>query len=258
MQVFEAKGVHAYAGFTETFAASGGTVLPSNLSNNGHEFSWGYGAKVGIHANLSDTVALGAMYQSKILMSEFDDYADLFAEQGDFDIPANFKVGLTWNFRDNVALSFDIEHTWFSDVDSVGNSIMNIFACPTAGQGGMDLGSCLGGSNGAGFGWDDMTTYKIGVQWSNGGDWTWRAGYSHGSQPIPSSEMTFNILAPAVVEDHVTFGFTKKLENDNEWNLAFMYAPEKSQTGPNNFDPTQTVTWKMYQFDLEVSYSWRN
>lgn len=257
MQIFEAKGVGNFAGFTETFAASGGTVFPSNLTNNGHEFSWGYGAKVGFHAALSDAVSLGAMYQSRIYMTEFDDYADLFAEQGDFDIPANFKIGLTWKTSDSVALNFDVEHTWFSDVDSVGNSIANIFGCPTAGFGGMDLSGCLGGNNGAGFGWDDMTTYKFGIQWNNGGDWTWRGGYSHGDQPISNTEMTFNILAPAVVEDHWTLGFTKATAGGNEWNMSFMYAPENSVTGPQNFDPTQNVTWQMDQYEIEFSYTWR-
>lgn len=257
MQVFEATGVSNFGLFSRTYAASGGTEFPQNISNNGHEWSWGYGAKVGLHADLSDSFALGIMYQSKLNMTEFDDYADLFAEQGDFDIPANFKIGLTWKAQETLAFSFDIEHTWFSDVDAVGNSIMNIFACPTSPAMGPDLESCLGGDRGAGFGWDDMTTYKIGAQWNTGSDWTWRAGYSHGDHPIPESEMTFNILAPAVMEDHFSVGFTKKTASDDEWNLAFMYAPSKSQTGPQNFDPTQMVTWKMDQFDLEFSYSWR-
>ena len=48
----------------------------------------------------------------------------------------------------------------------------------------MDLTSCLGGDNGAGFGWDDMTVYKAGHEVEGGEDWTWRFGYSYGKQPI--------------------------------------------------------------------------
>ena len=257
LQIFEAEGVGSFAGFTRTFAASGGTQFPTALSNNGHETSYGWGAKVGVQWGLTDTLDLGVMYQTKLWMTEFDDYADLFAEQGDFDIPANFKIGLTWHSSDSLAWSFDIEHTWFSDVDSIGNSIANIFACPTAGAGGTDIESCLGGDRGAGFGWDDMTTYKLGLRWKTSEDWTWRFGYSYGDQPIPDSEMTFNILAPAVIEHHLTAGFTRALDSGNEWNLAFMYAPKSDQTGPQNFDPTQTVTWEMDQWELEFSYSWR-
>ena len=256
-QIFEATGVGTFAGYTETFASSGGTVMPTHLTNNGHEFSYGAGLKVGLHSKLNDQFSLGLSYQSRIYMTEFDDYADLFAEHGDFDIPSNFKFGLTWKAKDHVAVSFDIEHTWFSEVDSVGNSIMKIFSCPTAGQGGTDLTACLGGDNGAGFGWEDMTTYKLGVQWGSGADWTWRAGYSYGEMPIPTSQMTFNILAPATIEDTFTFGFTRAAGDTGEWNVALMYAPKKTRTGPNNFDPSQTISWDMYQYELEVSYGWK-
>jgi long-chain fatty acid transport protein len=41
--------------------------------------------------------------------------------------------------------------------------------------------SLLGLEDGAGFGWQNMTTYKTGVQYRAGGGWTWRGGYSFGS-----------------------------------------------------------------------------
>jgi len=258
IQGFEARGVASFAPFTETFAASGGMQMPENLSDNGHDFTFGVGAKIGFQADLSDSFSLAASYQSKISMGEFDSYADLFAEDGGFDIPANAKIGLTFHMNDAVAISFDVEQTWFSDVASVGNSISNLFSCPTLG--GTDLSSCLGGANGGGFGWDDMTTYKVGIEWGRGSDWVWRAGYSHGSQPIPNSEVMFNILAPAVIEDHVTFGFTKKSGQSSELSLAVMYAFDNSVTGKNPFDGPQAlaqdITISMYQWEVELGYSW--
>ena len=256
VQSFQAKGVGSFGQFTETFAASGGTQFPTSLSNNGHEISTGFGAKIGFQANLGASTSLAAAYVSEIDMSELDDYADLFAEGGDFDIPANVKVGLTFRPRDTVAISLDVEHTWFSDVDSVGNSIFNLFNCPTANPLGTDLTSCLGGANGGGFGWDDMTTYKVGVEWGVGSDMVWRAGYSHGDQPIPNTEVLFNILAPATIEDHFAAGFTRKSGQSSEWSLAVMYAPKNDVTGPNPFDPSQTITIEMYQWEVEFGYSW--
>ena len=38
-QLFEANGLGAFAGFTNTFNASGGTVFPNNLTNNAHDLS---------------------------------------------------------------------------------------------------------------------------------------------------------------------------------------------------------------------------
>ena len=227
------------------------------MSNNGTDWSWGAGLKVGLHAPISDVLSFGISYQTKIWMSEFDDYADLFAQQGDMDIPADLKIGLTFQANENVALSFDIEHIWYSNIDSIANPIQILFNCPSiAGPEGV-FSNCLGGDKGAGFGWDDMTTYKAGVAWKAGEDWTWRFGYSYGKQPIPDSEMSFNILAPATIQSHLTAGFTLSRVKNREWNVALMYAPNKKISGPQNFDPTQEVTLQMYQWELEVSYGWR-
>ena len=69
--------------------------------------------------------------------------------------------------------------------------------------------------------------------------------------------MTFNILAPGVMEQHWTLGFTNTQSSGNELNFSFMFAPENKVKGPQNFDPTQSVEFKMYQLEFEVSYSWR-
>lgn len=255
-QVFEAKGVGSFAPFTRTFATSGGMQFPTNLSGNGHDTAVGFGAKFGLQAELSPTTSLAAMYQTKTSMSEFDSYADLFAQSGGFDVPANAKIGITFRPSDDMALSFDVEHTWFNDVNSVGNAIANIFACPTAGAGGMDLNSCLGGGNGAGFGWDNVTTFKAGIEWGRGSDMVWRAGFSHAQQPIASTEVLFNILAPAVVEDHLSFGFSKKQNKNNELSIALTYVLDGDVSGPNTFDPTQTIKLEMSQWEIEVGYGW--
>jgi hypothetical protein len=42
-----------------------------------------------------------------------------------------------------------------------------------------------------------------------------------------------------------------------QFNMAFMYAPNNDVMGPQNFDPTQNVTFEMYQWEVEASYSWR-
>ena len=69
--------------------------------------------------------------------------------------------------------------------------------------------------------------------------------------------MTFNILAPATIEHHFTGGFTLERTPGRQFNMALMYAPNSSVKGPQNFDPSQTVKFEMYQWELEASYSWR-
>ncbi len=67
--------------------------------------------------------------------------------------------------------------------------------------------------------------------------------------------MLFNILAPGVMEQHITFGWTRKRANGGAWIFSFMYAPEKSVTGPSMFDPTQTIELEMSQLEFEVCVS---
>jgi len=60
-----------------------------------------------------------------------------------------------------------------------------------------------------------------------------------------------------VMEHHFTAGFTLERTKGRQLSLALMYAPEIDQTGPQNFDPSQDVTFEMYEWELEASYSWR-
>ena len=254
VQMFEAKGVESFTPFTKTFAeyyfANDMPTSAESLTDNGHDTSVGYGFAGGIWWAMGSAVSAGLSYQSKISMGEFDDYSDLFAESGGFDIPSSAKLGISFGRGSDVRVNFDIERTKYSEVASVGNSMVNILQCPTAGFGGTDFESCLGGKRGAGFGWDDMTTYKLGFEWLASESTTWRFGYSYGKQPIQEVDVTFNILAPGVMEEHITLGLTK-----NNWNFSLMYAPSKTVEGQNLMDPTQLIELEMKQVEFEFSYA---
>ena len=258
-QLFSAEGLGSFAPYTRTFAASGGTAFPQNLTNKGSDSSLGYGLKAGVTWRPHDAVSLFAAYQTKMDMEEFSEYRDLFAEQGSFDIPANARVGVSFLATDNFKLHFDVEYIEYSDVSSVGNALGNVIGCPTAGLGGTDIESCLGGDRGFGFGWDDVTVYQFGAEWEPDAldGITLRAGYSYGEQPISDSDAAINILAPATVEEHFTFGICRELSNGDHLSLAFMYAPENEVSGPNFFDPTQDITFAMDQFEIEFAYSFK-
>lgn len=257
VQGFEGRGLAAFAPYTKTFAASGGTVMPETLTNNDHDYAYGFGVKAGVHWQASDALRLSLSYQSDIYMGEFDDYSSLFAEQGDFDIPSNIRLGLSYQASDRLDLHVDVDHINFRDVGSVGNRMAPLFSCPTAGAGGSDIEACLGGSRGAGFGWNDVTVYKFGLSWlADNPAWTWRAGMSLNDQPVESPEVLFNILAPGVIERHFTVGATHRLESGREYSFAVMYAPSHKVSGASPFDPTQTIELEMHQFELEFGYSW--
>ena len=57
------------------------------------------------------------------------------------------------------------------------------------------------------------------------------AGYSHGDQPIPDDQTFLNIIAPGVVEDHLSVGASWKLDACNELSVAWTHAFEEDVDG---------------------------
>ncbi|HED13863.1 MAG TPA: hypothetical protein ENI62_09470 [Gammaproteobacteria bacterium] len=238
---FKVNGITGFGGFSTS---------PAKLSNNGYDSDFGFGGIIGVLAKVSDSVSLGASYQSKI-KNKMSKYAGLFPNKGEFDIPGTAQVGVAIKAGGGLTFAADVQKIYFSQSDAISASGAGLFACM-----GGDLTQCLGGSKGAGFGWNDMTVYKFGLQKEMGNGTTWRAGYSYGKQPIDPGEVTLNILAPGVIEQHYTVGMTKKLANNRSYDLAFMYAPEKCQTGASAFNPGQTIEICMHQFQLQGGYNW--
>ena len=244
-QRFEARGLQNFQAVSSSLG---------NVTNNGHDSSYGAGVRVGWTGQVTDSLTLGATYQSKTKMSAFDDYKGLFAEDGDFDIPSNFGVGLAFKATDKLTLAADVVRINYTDVDSVANnSLANLYA-----------GHPLGASNGPGFGWNDMTVYKLGVSYAWSSELTLRAGYNHGKQPIERSQTLFNILAPGVPEDHITLGATWTLPNKGELSVAYMHAFENTVDGRNSIPPGfppagmggGNADLKMYQDSLGIAYGW--
>jgi long-chain fatty acid transport protein len=121
------------------------------------------------------------------------------------------------------------------------------------------MSSPLGTDGGAGFGWNDVTTVKAGLQWRAGKTWTWRAGYSIGDQPIPTSETLFNILAPGVVEQHLTAGFSREVGKGKAFHLSIMRALKGEVSGSNVLEAPgrQQIKLSMSQWEFEAGYSVR-
>ncbi len=239
VQAFSARGLSPFSGYS---------VDNANLTNRGYDWSYGAGVRIGWQGEVSPGLTLGASATTKIYMSKFKKYKGLFADGGDFDIPAQITLGLAYKTSPTSVLAVDVQDIMYSGVNAIANPML-----PNLTSAG------LGSTGGAGFGWKDMTVVKVGYQWQSSPDWTWRVGVSHGKQPIRGSEVMFNILAPGVMETHFTGGFTKKMGKTGEFSMAAMYAPAKTVTGPNPLTApgTQDITLKMRQFSVEASWGWR-
>jgi len=252
-QRFAAKGLLAFANFSQD---------PANLTGNSHSVSTGVGFRVGYQAKILPILSVGASYQTKISMSPFDRYAGLFAEKGDFDVPATWNAGFAVKATKQLTFAFDVQQILYSGVKSVSNVLNPMTLAPAFpdGAGGYIPNpnfAPLGSDNGAGFGWTDVMAYKFGLMYEVNSDWVLMAGFEHNENPISESELLFNILAPGVVQNHITLGVTRNLDGGKEINFGFTYALANTVEGPNRLEAPgqQTIELQMSQIQFEVGYA---
>ncbi|AXY58094.1 long-chain fatty acid transporter [Acinetobacter chinensis] len=240
-QRFEARGIGGFAGYSADGA---------NLSNRGKDSSTGIGARIGWAGHFFDErLTLGANYSSKIDADRFDKYRGLFTEQGDFDVPESYGVGAAFKVTPKLTLAADVQRINYSDVDSVGNTF-------DVAQ--LQQGHAFGTVRGPGFGWDDINVYKVGASYQATPQLTLRAGYSHNDQPVQDSETFLNILAPGVIQDHVSIGATYNIDPHQEISVAYTHALEDDVEGAVSpaFGGGKT-TLKMNQNILGFSYGYK-
>ena len=241
-QRFEAVGLQAFQGMPNA------SVAAQSLTNTGYDTSTGIGVRLGFLSKVNDRFSVGASYSPKTNMSAFDKYKGLFASGGDFDLPSNWTIGFTAQASPKVLVALDYGGINYTDVKSVGNPSSNFFT------------SQLGSVNGPGFGWRDINVVKLGVQWQFNEKTTLRVGYNRGDNPIRASDVTFNILAPGVMEDHYTVGGSYRLSSTSEWSWFAMYAPEVRVEGTSLFglmnnNPALKDTIRMKQHSFGLQYS---
>ena len=73
---------------------------------------------------LTPWLSFGASYQTEMEMQKFEKYSGLFAEQGDFDIPENYTIGVAVQPDESFTFAFDVQQINYSNTESIGNPIL--------------------------------------------------------------------------------------------------------------------------------------
>jgi long-chain fatty acid transport protein len=258
-QRFKANGLGQFAYF-------GISSDSAHLTNNGYDLSYGAGVRLGwLGKFMDDRVSIGATWASRTYMSKFDKYRGLFAEQGDFDIPENYGIGLAIKPTKNFTTAFDVVKIKYSDIASIGNpgpgttggtgyGQADVFAAAT-GFGGTPKSYSLGNDQGMGFGWKDMTVYKLGFIYDVTNHLTLRAGYNYGKTPIRNDQLVFSALAPATVERHYSVGFTYQMQGELPLEISgtYMYVANNKQQGCGQA-VVDCVSYQMHQNILGIGF----
>jgi len=240
-QSFRAYGLGAFQDLG--FAGS-----KENVSGEGNDFSYGAGVRFGWMGKFfGDRLTLGTNYSSRVYMTRFDKYKNLFAEHGKFDIPENYALGMAIKATDKLTLVADVQKINYNSIRSVANTGPSVSDPGDLNTNGKckgvpddeDPDNCkLGGDDGMGFGWNDAIAYKVGINYDYNKKWSFRTGYNYGKSPIQENQVLFNMLAPATVEHHITIGASYRPSKNTEWSVNAMHAFSNTIKGPTAFGPT--------------------
>ncbi len=172
---------------------------------------FGFGYSLGATYDLSNGLILGAVYKSKIDMEYKNQLSTATAPFGivlpdgdHLEQPAEMGVGFAYTM-DQHTFAFDYKRIKWSSA-----------------KGYQD------------FGWEDSDVYAFGYEY-NQDNWALRAGYNRASSAVvevmnPAINM-FNLLGfPATEEQHYTVGGTYAVNDQFSFDLAYVYAPENTET----------------------------
>ncbi|KMY65781.1 hypothetical protein AAU61_20330 [Desulfocarbo indianensis] len=234
--------------------------LPMGQSVTGLS-SYTLAGRLGFSYQLNEKWAIGGTYTTKSAL-DFDDgemkanfgplgvvtYKDVSME--DFTWPQQLEFGVSFRPAAKWLLAFDISWiNWSNAIETVKVKAKNPnVALPPQYQS-LEVPFIMD--------WKDQWVFALGAQYEINANWTVRAGYNYGKSPIPDD--TVNPLFPAIVEHHLTAGFTFS-HGDFDIDFAYEHGFEHSQknTGaPSTTNPFAGTEVSHYQDTLHFMVSYR-
>lgn len=235
----------------EPFRAA--SLYPDKVTNNGTDWSYGFGLNVGWYGEVSDRLSFGIAYRTKTWMTDFDDYEGLFANGGEFDIPAMLNLGVAFKPRPDLVVAFDYQRIFYDEIHAISNSNDKDLS-PCFSQSPKPA-YCLGGDDGLGFGWESMDVFKLGVRYDANERLSLMGGVSYNSEFSTGRQALFNVLAPATIRWHLTLGAAYRATDRDEFALAFSYMPEEELSGTSP-SITQSQTGSIYMEQMDIQIGW--
>jgi len=242
----------------------------------GEAKGYGYAGKIGLLYEVSDQLSWGITYHSKTHLEDLDtndasismqlsnamppdSYPPVFPmtlsgkiQVKDFQWPSTYGTGIAyrpdnqWLFTADVkciawSKTMDSFHMLFTADNSATNDMSSMGGPDMRGQ---DLDAILFQN------WEDQWVFGFGAAYQPSDQWTWRIGFNHGDNPVPAQYT--HPLFPAIVETHITGGFSYQIDPKSTFNFSVVYGIEEEA---NTATENGTVVAMHGQLNFQVLYS---
>lgn len=189
-----------------------------------HETSFGTGMRLDALQQVTPRLAVNAGYQSRVNMDAFNSYRGVYADAGDFDIPAQASFGLSYALTPSFSADIGVDRLNYSEIKPfTSNGLPLRFL------------ALLGDGLSPNFAWQDLTVYSAGWSWRNRTLGELRFRYSTRQQPLPSSALLASALQDDISRYAVSMGWSRPTGHQSRVALLANYASSPYLVGAPSY-----------------------
>jgi hypothetical protein len=178
------------------------------------ESSFGQGVRVGLDGRINSVLGYEFGYRSKIDMDAFNSYRGVYAQPGDFDLPASISARLGARLTERTTFSLGIEQIQYSDIDTfISPAMPNRFL------------ALLGDGTSPEFRWRDLTIYSAEWRWQPDDANAFAVRYSTRQQPSPGSAALRRALASEYTDANFAVSYARRLLPGLHLGFSASYSP---------------------------------
>ena len=175
--------------------------------------SFGAGARIDFDNQLGERLRWSVGLQSRVGMTPLTSYRGVFADNGDFDIPASATLSLSWLLTPDFSLDAGLQRVQYSDIRPfTSQNLPRRFL------------ALLGDSSSPVFAWRDLDIYSVGWTWHDDMLGNLQMRYTTRQQPVPTSRLLADALAPVTANRMVSASWSQMFGPRNQLTFQASYA----------------------------------
>lgn len=180
-----------------------------------------------------------ASYRSRIAMDAFQNYRGIYGAPGDLDIPAQAKLGVSWEASPQTRVQVGMDRIMYSAVKPFVSA-----ALPRR------LLAVLGDGTSPDFRWRDLDVYSATLMHQVNATDHWNLRYTTGEQPHATSALLDRVLMENAANYAVAASYTRDLGH-SQWHFVANYAPALFVLGvPGRAQSSSGNAGRQLEFEL--------
>ena len=187
-------------------------TAPPTWSDPGNS-SYGAGARFDVGGPINERFRWGVAYQSRVGMDSFSSYRGVFSDPGDFDIPANASLGVSYSLTPMFGLDVGVQRVMYSSITPFTSPSLPTRFLALLGDGASPV-----------FAWRDLTVYSLGWTMHDEDIGNLELRYTTRQQPVPTSVLLEHALAADTANDMVSLGWSRAVGENSHMSFAASYA----------------------------------